>query len=41
MLKFQVEAELKEICQDILKVLDEHLVPSAELGESKVFYYKM
>ena len=36
-----VENELKEICQDILDVLDKNLIPSASSGESKVFYYKM
>jgi 14-3-3 protein epsilon len=36
-----VEKELKDICQDILDVLDKHLIPSATSGESKVFYYKM
>ncbi|KAM7310337.1 14-3-3 protein epsilon [Ixodes scapularis] len=36
-----VEAELREICQDILDVLDKHLIPTASTGESKVFYYKM
>lgn len=39
--RIQVENELKEICQDILNVLDKHLVPTAFSGESKVFYYKM
>lgn len=37
----QVETELKTICKDILEVLDKHLIPSANTGESKVFYYKM
>jgi 14-3-3 protein epsilon len=37
----KVETELSEVCSDILAVLDEHLIPSAEAGESKVFYYKM
>ncbi len=37
----QVEKELKDICQDILDVLDKHLIPSSTTGESKVFYYKM
>ncbi|CAG8519656.1 7958_t:CDS:2 [Diversispora eburnea] len=37
----KVEAELSEVCSDILAVLDGHLIPSAEAGESKVFYYKM
>lgn len=37
----QVEKELRDICQDILDVLDKHLIPAASAGESKVFYYKM
>jgi 14-3-3 protein epsilon len=37
----KVEKELRDICHDILKVLEEHLIPSAKTGESKVFYYKM
>lgn len=37
----QVETELKSICNDILDVLDKHLIPAANSGESKVFYYKM
>ena len=37
----QVEKELKDICADILGVLDKHLLPCASTGESKVFYYKM
>jgi len=37
----QVENELKKICQDILDVLDKHLILNSETGESKVFYYKM
>ncbi|KAK1787845.1 hypothetical protein P4O66_016331, partial [Electrophorus voltai] len=36
-----VEKELKSICNDILDVLDKHLIPAANTGESKVFYYKM
>ncbi|KAL4684276.1 hypothetical protein H8959_021970, partial [Pygathrix nigripes] len=36
-----VETELKLICCDILDVLDKHLIPAANTGESKVFYYKM
>ena len=38
---FQVEQELKDICNDILSVLDKHLIPCSDTGESKVFYYKM
>ena len=39
--RVKIEAELAEVCQDILMVLDQHLIPAAEAGESKVFYYKM
>ncbi|PIA52116.1 hypothetical protein AQUCO_01000181v1 [Aquilegia coerulea] len=37
----RVEDELSKICNDILVVIDEHLVPSSSTGESTVFYYKM
>ena len=37
----KIEAELANICRDILKVLQEHLIPHATNGESKVFYHKM
>lgn len=37
----KVEKELDDICHDILTVLDKYLIPSAEQGESRVFYYKM
>ena len=37
----KIEAELAKICEDILEVLDKHLIPSAQSGESKVFYHKM
>merc|ERR1712000_421696 len=36
-----IETELQKICEDILEVLDQHLIPSAQTGESKVFYHKM
>jgi len=39
--RVQIEKELKEICADILNLIDKHLVPHASTGESKVFYYKM
>lgn len=32
----KVEAELSDVCNDILQVLDEHLIPAAQAGESKV-----
>jgi len=37
----KIESELAKICEDILSVLDAHLIPSAKTGESKVFYHKM
>ncbi|KAK5937587.1 14-3-3 protein [Knufia obscura] len=37
----KIEEELGKICEDILEVLDEHLIASAKTGESKVFYHKM
>ncbi|KAK3005593.1 hypothetical protein RJ639_017225, partial [Escallonia herrerae] len=36
-----VEAELSTICNDIMAVIDKHLIPSASAGESAVFFYKM
>jgi 14-3-3 protein epsilon len=39
--RVKIETELSEVCNDILNVLDTHLIPSADSGESKVFYYKM
>lgn len=32
---------MERVCQDVLDVLDESLIPKAESGESKVFYHKM
>ncbi|KAK3230895.1 hypothetical protein Dsin_002776 [Dipteronia sinensis] len=37
----RVEDELAKICNDILSVIDNHLIPSSTSGESTVFYYKM
>ena len=37
----KIEAELEQVCGDVLNVLDESLIPKAETGESKVFYHKM
>lgn len=36
-----VEKELREICQDVLSLLDKHLISNASQSESKVFYLKM
>merc|ERR1711897_9169 len=37
----KVETELQEICDTILKLLDDNLIGKASSGESKVFYQKM
>eukprot|EP00343_Euplotes_focardii_P007559 CAMPEP_0205819956 /NCGR_PEP_ID=MMETSP0206-20130828/2499_1 /ASSEMBLY_ACC=CAM_ASM_000279 /TAXON_ID=36767 /ORGANISM="Euplotes focardii, Strain TN1" /LENGTH=253 /DNA_ID=CAMNT_0053114149 /DNA_START=85 /DNA_END=846 /DNA_ORIENTATION=- len=37
----KVEKELLDVCNDILSVLSDHLIPSSTSVESKVFYYKM
>lgn len=39
--KAKIENELEDICNDVLDVLETNLLPKAETGESKVFYYKM
>jgi 14-3-3 protein epsilon len=37
----KIELELADACQDLLDLLDRHLVPAAEAGEERVFYHKM
>ncbi|KAK0390301.1 hypothetical protein QR680_019289 [Steinernema hermaphroditum] len=37
----KVEKELRDICQDVLALLDKYLIPKAGNPESKVFYLKM
>lgn len=39
--RMTIEKELKDICSDVLNIIDKFLIPSATQGESKVFYYKM
>ncbi|EGT54777.1 hypothetical protein CAEBREN_02840 [Caenorhabditis brenneri] len=39
--RIKVEQELNDICQDVLKLLDEFLIVKAGAAESKVFYLKM
>ncbi|XP_057702169.1 14-3-3 protein beta/alpha-A [Corythoichthys intestinalis] len=39
--RVKIEAELKDICNDVLGLLDNFLVMNAKLPESKVFYLKM
>ena len=37
----KVEKELNDICDEILQILDDHLIVDQASDESKVFYYKM
>ncbi|XP_046911076.1 tyrosine 3-monooxygenase/tryptophan 5-monooxygenase activation protein zeta isoform X2 [Dermatophagoides farinae] len=37
----KVEVELRDICYDVLSLLDKYLIPKASNAESKVFYLKM
>jgi len=37
----KIEKELNDICQDVLDLLDNYLIPRASTAESKVFYLKM
>lgn len=37
----KIEAELQEICHDVLGLLDNFLISNASAAESKVFYLKM
>jgi 14-3-3 protein epsilon len=39
--KAKIEDELVEICNEILSVIDENLIPTSNSEEAKVFYYKM
>lgn len=37
----KVEKELGDICNDVLRVLNDHLIKSAESNESKVFTFDL
>jgi len=39
--KMKIETELVDICNDILSIIDESLIPNSTSEEAKVFYYKM
>jgi len=39
--KHTIEKELNDICQELLELIDEHLVPSSHTDEGKVFFLKM
>jgi len=37
----KIETELKKICEEVLDLLNNHLISNAKVSESKVFYLKM
>merc|ERR1712071_610369 len=39
--KTKIETELVEICNDILGIIEDSLIPNSTSEEAKVFYYKM
>ena len=39
--KQAIEEELTKVCQDILALLEQHLIPQATSDEAKVFFHKM
>lgn len=39
--KQKIEEELTNYCNDILKLLDDHLIKNANSSEAKVFFLKM
>jgi 14-3-3 protein epsilon len=39
--KAEIEEELKGLCDDILNLIDESLLPAAQSSEGRVFYHKM
>jgi len=39
--KKQIEAELGEVCADVLSLLDKFLIPAAPSDDAKVYFYKM
>jgi 14-3-3 protein epsilon len=39
--RHKIENELYDVCNDILDLLSEHLIPTAQDGEARVFYFKM
>merc|ERR1712157_464785 len=39
--KSKIESELVEICNDILGIIEESLIPNSTSEEAKVFYYRM
>lgn len=39
--RIKIEKELEDICNDVLTLLNEQLIPHARTSDAKVFYMKM
>ena len=39
--KQQLEAELTGLCEDILALVEDYLMPNTQSDEAKVFFHKM
>ncbi|KAJ3674295.1 hypothetical protein LUZ60_004911 [Juncus effusus] len=39
--RLKIEQELSNVCNEILSLIDKHLLPAANNSEASVFYYKM
>ena len=39
--RLKVEKEIKDVCEEVVALLDKHLIPVAVEDDSKVFYHKM
>ena len=39
--KKKIEGELQDVCDDILNLLKDNLIPSSKVDEAKIFFYKM
>lgn len=39
--RLQIEKELNEVCEQIISLLEDPLIPNADSAESKVFFLKM
>jgi len=39
--KTKIEEELQQMCNSVLSVLNDHLIPKSTTGEASIFYHKM
>jgi 14-3-3 protein epsilon len=37
----KIEKDLSDVCNDIISLLDQNLIPSVKTADAKVFFYKM